>query len=98
LSERLQEFLSTLTASHSFELGWGKAVRRETDGDERMRELNAVFPLRTHPETSRKSLFINQYYTTHINELSEKESTALLRLLFDRFTLPEFQLRHHWKQ
>jgi len=104
LSERLQEFLSTLTASHSFELGWGKTVRRETGGDERMRELNAVFPLRTHPvvrthpETGRKSLFINQYYTTRINELSEKESAALLRLLFDHFTLPEFQLRHRWKQ
>jgi taurine dioxygenase len=104
LSGPMQRFLSTLTASHSFELGWGKSVRRQPGGDDRMRELNAVFPpmshpvVRTHPETGRKSLFINQYYTTHINELSEKESAGLLRILFNHFTTPEFQIRHRWKR
>lgn len=103
LSPSMQEFLATLTATHSFELGWGKTVRREKGGDERMRVLNEAFPLmthpvvRTHPETGRKSLFVNKYYTTHINELSEKESQALLAMLFEHAMLPEFQVRHRWE-
>ena len=104
LSAPMKEFLSTLTAAHSFELGWGKTVRREPDGDERMQKLNAVFPpmthpvVRTHPETGRKSLFVNQYYTTRINELSEKESDGLLKMLFDHMTTPEYQVRHRWQE
>ena len=102
LSDSMKGFLSTLTASHSFELGWGKTVRREPGGDQRMAKLNTVFPpishpiVRTHPETGRQSLFINQYYTTHINELSEKESAALLKMLFDHMITPEYQVRHRW--
>lgn len=103
LTAAMKSFLSTLSATHSFELGWGKTVRREAGGDERMRKLNTVFPpmshpvVRTHPETGRKSLFINQYYTTHINELSERESSAVLKMLFEHITTPEFQVRHRWK-
>ena len=103
LSTSMKTFLAGLTASHSFELGWGKTVRRESGGDERMRKLNAVFPpmshpvVRTHPETGRKSLFVNQYYTTHINELTEKESAALLKMLFEHMTTPEYQVRHRWR-
>lgn len=102
LSAPMRAFLDTLTASHSFELGWGKTLRRQPDGDARMRKLNAVFPpmshpvVRTHPETARKSLFVNQYYTTHINELSAKESDALLKMLFAHMLTPEFQVRHRW--
>ena len=103
LSQPMKAFLSTLSATHSFELGWGKTVRRKPDGDTRMRELNAVFPpmshpvVRTHPETGRKSIFVNQYYTTHINELSENESDALLKMLSGHMTTPEFQVRHRWQ-
>ena len=104
LTAPMKAFLSDLTATHSFELGWGKTVRRQEGGDERMHKLNAVFPpmshpvVRTHPETGRKSLFVNQYYTTHINELSERESSAVLKMLFEHITTPEFQVRHRWKQ
>jgi len=37
--------------------------------------------LRTHPDTGRTSLYVNEYYTSRINELSEAESEGLLRLL-----------------
>ena len=102
LSTPMREFLDGLTATHTFERGWGKTVRREEGGDERMRELNAALPpmshpvVRTHPETGRKSLFVNKYYTTHINELSDRESDTLLAMLFAHAVTPEFQVRYRW--
>lgn len=103
LSTPMQEFLSGLTASHSFERGWGTTMRMREGGDERMLELNRAFPLmthpvvRTHPETGRKALYVNEYYTSQINELSEIESTGLLQLLHKHSQLPEFQVRHCWQ-
>ena len=103
LSGPMKQFLSGLTATHSFELGWGKHVRRQEGGDERMRELNSVFPpmthpvVRTHPETGRKGLFVNKYYTTRISELSQSESATVLEMLFRHCTTPEFQVRYTWR-
>ena len=103
LSKPMQEFLCGLTATHTFESGWGRALRMHEGGDERMYELNKVFPpmshpvVRTHPETGRKALFVNEYYTTHINELSEYESAGLMGLLNHHCQLPDFQIRHNWQ-
>ncbi len=53
--------------------------------------------LRSHPETGRTALYVNEYYTSRINELSETESNDLLRLLHHHSQLPDFQVRHSWK-
>src|SRR5262245_44052737 len=50
----------------------------------------------THPETSRRALFVNRNSTTHILGLSERENDALLPFLFDHVRSPEFQCRFHW--
>ncbi|MDE0309143.1 MAG: TauD/TfdA family dioxygenase [Acidiferrobacterales bacterium] len=53
--------------------------------------------MRTHPETGRTALYVNEYYTCRINELSEPESAGLLKILFQHSQLPDFQIRHHWE-
>ena len=53
--------------------------------------------LRTHPDTGRTSLYVNEYYTSRINELSEFESDSVLRMLFHHSQLPDFQVRHTWQ-
>ena len=53
--------------------------------------------LRTHPETRRTALYVNEYYTTRINELSEPESEGMLKILFHQSQLPDFQIRHQWQ-
>ena len=53
--------------------------------------------LRTHPESGRTALYVNEYYTSKINELSEPESEALLKLLHHHAQLPDFQIRHTWQ-
>ena len=51
----------------------------------------------THPETGRTALYVNEYYTTRINELSELESEGLLKILIHQSQLPDLQIRHQWQ-
>ena len=103
LSPPLQRLCAELTARHSIERGWGTTLRLRDDGEDRVHELRQRFPLmthpvlRTHPETGRTALYVNEYYTEKINELSEAESEALLRLLHHHAQLPDFQIRHSWQ-
>lgn len=103
LSKPIRNLLHELTAQHSIERGWGTTLRMKPDGERRVQKLKEAFPLmthpvlRTHPETGRTSLYVNEYYTQRINELSELESDALLRLLFRHSQLPDFQIRHTWQ-
>jgi taurine dioxygenase len=54
--------------------------------------------VRTHPETGRRTLFVNQAFTTHIAGLERTESDRLLRLLFQQAQVPEFQVRFQWRE
>ena len=54
--------------------------------------------VRTHPETRRKSLFVNRGFTRRINGLTMVESNHLLDLLFEHTEHPNFQVRHRWRQ
>ena len=104
LSAPIQRMLEELTAQHSFERGWGTTLRMFEGGEDRLHELKKIFPLmthpvlRTHPETGRTALFVNEYYTSRINELSEAESHDLLRLLHHHSQLADFQIRHSWQE
>ncbi len=58
----------------------------------------AVHPVvRTHPETGRRALFVNEHFTTRIVGLPEDESRALLAELFAAAVRPEFVYRHVWQ-
>ena len=104
LSAPIRNMLEELTAQHSFERGWGTTFKMFEGGEDKLHELKKVFPLmthpvlRTHPETGRTALFVNEYYTSRINELSEAESHDLLRLLHHHSQLPDFQVRHSWQE
>ncbi|HLV16783.1 MAG TPA: TauD/TfdA family dioxygenase [Pseudomonas sp.] len=90
-------------AAHSYVARYADEVfagiRRPTLTPEQIAEVKpAIHPVvRTHPETGRKGLFVNENFTTHILDLPEDESRELLRELFAHSAKPEFIYRHQWQ-
>ena len=52
---------------------------------------------RTHPETGRKSIFVNAMFTQRIVGLSQREGDAILHFLYEHATRPEFTCRLRWQ-
>ncbi|MCA9511726.1 MAG: TauD/TfdA family dioxygenase [Myxococcota bacterium] len=62
-------------------------------------EVKAIHPVvRVHPETGRKSLFVNHHFTRRIVELSQEESDMLLAHLTRWVTSPRFTVRYRWRE
>lgn len=71
---------------------------RQRDAGDRLKVLVAKHPVvRTHPETGRKSLYINFGHTTHFDGWTETGSAPLLATLFEHQTRPELICRLRWK-
>jgi taurine dioxygenase len=95
LSKPMQDFLSTLTATHSAEHLYSQLIGERKEGAaEYPRSHHPV--VRTHPVTGRRTLYVNSRYTTQIDGLSSEESDALLQMLFRHILNPNFQCRFHW--
>jgi len=96
LSEPIRLMLAGLTAVHSTrivnEMMRTAGLVKETGADQ-----TAVHPVvRTHPETGRRTLFVNGNFTTRIIELSLEESEHVLALLFAAVKSPTIQCRFTW--
>lgn len=105
LSKPLQVLLDGLTATHDFTKSFPLERFGSTPEDlsrwEQTRKNNPPLShpvIRTHPVSGRKSLFVNEGFTTKINELSEAESDAILKLLFAHATRPEYTIRWRWQE
>jgi taurine dioxygenase len=62
------------------------------------KEYVAIHPVvRTHPETGRKSLYINRAHTQAFADMTEAESAPLLNWLFEHQVRPEFTCRFRWQ-
>jgi taurine dioxygenase len=100
----MQTLLDGLTATHDFTRSFPLERFGNTAEDlarwEETRRKNPPLShpvIRTHPVTGRKALFVNEGFTTRINELEAAESEAILKLLFAHGTRPEFTLRWRWQ-
>ena len=83
LSEPMRDLLNGLSAVHV-------AARFGT-------VLSAEHPaVRVHPETGRKSLFVNRGNTSHFVQLRPGESDALLTFLCEFSEQPRLQCRYRW--
>jgi taurine dioxygenase len=104
LSAPLKSLLAGLTATHDFTRSFPLERFGNTAEDrlrwEEARRKNPPLShpvIRTHPVSGRRALFVNEGFTTRINELSETESEAILKLLFAHATRPEFTVRWRWQ-
>jgi taurine dioxygenase len=97
LPDDVKERIDGMTAVHDWRHSFGLAMPQEVRD-----ELDPLFPapehpiVRVHPETGRKTLFVNAVFTHHIVGLPDDESDALLGRLFHETRRPEFQCRFRW--
>lgn len=104
----MQDFLSTLTATHdaTFFLDearrLGNPLRSEIRGSplNQGSGLTAEHPvIRTNPVTGWKSVFVNKGFTKRINGVTRDESDMLLSYLFNLLTQNhDAQVRFRWQK
>jgi alpha-ketoglutarate-dependent taurine dioxygenase len=62
------------------------------------KRLRALHPVVTvHPETGERVIFVNPDYTSHIVELTRRESGYVLACLNEHLSSREFTVRFHWE-
>lgn len=103
LPEALRRAIEGKRAVHSYTARYDdevfEGIRRPQLTAEQLAEVRTVeHPVvRTHPETGRKGLFVNENFTTHIVGVPEEESRQILAELFAYSARPEFVYRHQWQ-
>ncbi|MGE8499709.1 MAG: TauD/TfdA dioxygenase family protein [Pseudomonas sp.] len=103
LPAHLLQAIDGKRAAHSYTARYADEVfagiRRPTLTEAQLAEVKAVIHpvVRTHPETGRKGLFVNENFTTHILDLPEDESRQVLAELYAHSAKSEFIYRHQWQ-
>jgi taurine dioxygenase len=102
LSAPLRAFLDGLTAiSTSAKADISKTredMISKAGGAAQASDFFAEHPVvRTHPETGRRSLYVNVSHTSHFKGMTEAESAPILHFLFEHQVRPEFTCRFHWR-
>ncbi len=53
--------------------------------------------VRTHPDTGRKALYVNEMHTERLKDMTVEESQPLLQFLYNHAVRPEFTCRFKWE-
>jgi taurine dioxygenase len=98
LPEDVRQRIEGLTAVHDFAGSFGRNMEPT-----KLAAMRAQFPavehpvVRTHPETGRRAIYVNEIFTSHMVGLEPDESHELLTLLCAQARVPEYQCRFHWE-
>jgi taurine dioxygenase len=97
--KRLLDGLIGVSSSAKADVSMTREDRIKTDGRADIRsDYLAEHPIvRTHPETGRKSLYVNIAHTVGIKGLANAEARPLLEFLFAHQVKPEFTCRFSWQ-
>ena len=98
LSPAMQSMLGTLEAEHDASM-----LVKRNNAEQSSVPIDHVPAavrqpvVRTHPETGRKSLYVNSAFTTGIVGMPKDEASSLLKFLYQHATQPRFIYRHRWR-
>ena len=98
LSPGMQHLLENLQAQHS---GEATAKRNREAATDALPIAEVPPPMahpvvRTHPETGRKALYVNPFFTQRFTDMDEAESAPILKYIYELSTRPENVYRHRW--
>ena len=103
LPDEIKEKLEGAFAVHDFALFRNRLIKQGKSPEE-IEEFNKKFPkpthpvIRTHPDTGKKSIYVNVAFTTHIEDFSDEDSRLMLNFLYNQATIPEYQCRFKWEE
>ena len=98
LSPAMRARMEKLEALHSGEA----TARRNREAATDALEIREVPPpvshpvVRTHPDTGRRAIYVNPFFTVRFSDMSEAESAPILEYLYQLATRPENVYRHRW--
>ncbi|EGD53494.1 TauD/TfdA dioxygenase family protein [Gordonia neofelifaecis] len=98
LPEPVKEKIEGLRAIHTFTKSWGLAMSAE-----QVEAMSKIHPpiahpiVRTHPETGRRLLYVNEPFTSEIVGLPKGDGDQLLDYLMFQARTPEYQIRFQWE-
>ena len=94
----VKERIHSLIAVHDFMLTFKHQVPEGELEAVRARYPPARHPVVcTHPQTGRKLIFVNCYFTSHIDGMDESEGVDLIRHLAGQANVVEYQFRVRWE-
>ena len=101
LAEPVRRMVDGLQAEHDGNREFGDYLAanggNDWDGKAVSRLIPAVHPVvRIHPESGRKGLFVNPWFTTRILGVSDAESRGILDILYAHISRPDFVIKHRW--
>jgi taurine dioxygenase len=98
LSEPLRSMIDGFTAVHENVLHLVRGEPTPLMEAFMAKRLTALHPVVTiHPETGERVLYVNPDYTSHIVELSRRESHHMLACLNEHLSSREFTVRFRWE-
>ena len=98
LSPGMKRLIGPLKAINSSTKAEKTRTREDRKPGQERQVLEAEHPVvRVHPETGRKSLYVNIGHTLRFSDMTEEESAGLLAYLFEHQCKPEFTCRFSWR-
>ncbi len=98
LTDEWKERIEGMHAIHDYMLAFSAQVP-----DDKQAEMRERYPLvrhpvvRTHPVTGRKLIYVNGYFTSHIEGVDDAESREIITHLIAQAGVLEYQFRLDWE-
>ncbi|MDG2061522.1 MAG: TauD/TfdA family dioxygenase [SAR86 cluster bacterium] len=103
LPDQVKEKLVGAVAIHDFTTFRYRMIKEGKTKDE-IESFNMMYPkpehpvIRTHPGTGQKTIYVNVAFTQEIKGWNKQESEEMLKYLYSRSSIPEYQCRFKWKK